>query len=290
MVYFKNSFKFKSILFFFFIFFGQILLASLKGGKSTNIYSPKYKTELCKNYPNGKCKYGENCSFAHGQEELKSSQGHVKFKISPCKNELNGCQYKDTCFYQHVSKGEVTYLGILKWLIEKSEERKLKNAKVVLKNLCEACEKCPQELLKMNREELERTFKTPGEDYTLTFKKRSLRTPSPFLRRSPVDIFSAPSGPLVFPFLSEFDRVKIKLSGLQEIAENLDKRILGINNDPYFLCLIRNLELGYTNKPIESAIMDGYQECLRSLHEKKKEIQQEIERIHQELKSFSSAI
>ena len=289
MVYFKNSFKFKSILFFFFIFFGQILLASSKGGRSTDIYSPMYKTALCENYPNGKCKHGKNCSFAHGQEELKSSQRHVNFKVSPCKNELNGCQYNDTCFYQHVSKGEVTYLGILKWLIEKSEERKLKNAKVVLKNLCKACEKCPQELLKMNREELERTFKTPGEDYTLTFKKRSLRTPSP-LRRSPVDIFSAPSGPLVFPFLSEFDRVKIELSGLQEIAENLDKRILGINNDPYFLCFIRNLELGYTNKPIESAVMDGYQDCLRFLHKKKKEIQQKIERIHQELKSFSSAI
>ncbi len=282
MVYFKNSFKFKSILFFFFIFFGQILLASSKGGRSTDIYSPKYKTELCKNYGNSDCKYGKNCSFAHGKKELKSSQRHVNFKVSPCKNELNGCQYNETCFYQHVSKGEVTYLGILKWLIEKSEERKLKNAKVVLKNLCEACEKCPQELLKMNREELERTFKTPGEDYTLTFKKRSLRTPSP-LRRSPVDIFSAPSGPLCF---SKFQETTRELLRLQERVKNLDTLILRNKTDPFMILL----QQGYSNQSIQSALVYGYEERLKALCEEKERIKKEIKHLQKKLKSFSSAI
>lgn len=36
----------------------------------------KYKTMMCKHYKSDQgCQYGEKCQFAHGQEELRMSQG-----------------------------------------------------------------------------------------------------------------------------------------------------------------------------------------------------------------------
>ena len=41
-------------------------------GKASD-FKIKYKTELCKFYEmTGKCKYGENCAYAHGIENLRS--------------------------------------------------------------------------------------------------------------------------------------------------------------------------------------------------------------------------
>ena len=48
----------------------------------------KYRTELCKYYEiNGKCKFGENCIFAHGKNNLRENLLKKSgYKKKPCVN------------------------------------------------------------------------------------------------------------------------------------------------------------------------------------------------------------
>jgi hypothetical protein len=34
----------------------------------------KYKTEICKYFQAGNCRYGKDCAFAHGKDEMKQKQ------------------------------------------------------------------------------------------------------------------------------------------------------------------------------------------------------------------------
>lgn len=43
------------------------------GGHFQQQQSANHKTQLCKNFEQGECKYGAKCSFAHGEGELKKS-------------------------------------------------------------------------------------------------------------------------------------------------------------------------------------------------------------------------
>merc|ERR1712167_137177 len=63
------------------------------------------KTRGCEQYQNGKghCKMGENCLYAHGEEELKlndhSTEG-VKARL--CEHFMNGhCFYGNECHFAH---------------------------------------------------------------------------------------------------------------------------------------------------------------------------------------------
>lgn len=67
------------------------------------------KTELCKNwelYRN--CYYKDNCSFAHGESELrlKNVSSNQKYKTKICKAyvEKMWCQFGSRCQYRHVSE------------------------------------------------------------------------------------------------------------------------------------------------------------------------------------------
>ena len=60
---------------------------------------------MCKNWQmNGECKLGEKCSFAHGEEELRT-KNHLpsNFKTKTCNNFHNEgtCQYGDRCQFLH---------------------------------------------------------------------------------------------------------------------------------------------------------------------------------------------
>jgi hypothetical protein len=64
----------------------------------------RYKTELCRNWVElkGRCRYGEKCQFAHGEEELRLPVRHPKYKTEICKNWLNKCcRYGHKCSFVH---------------------------------------------------------------------------------------------------------------------------------------------------------------------------------------------
>ncbi|CAD8133435.1 unnamed protein product [Paramecium octaurelia] len=68
-------------------------------------YTKKKKTELCKNYEAlGYCKFGDECSFAHGQRELQPKiHLHQNYKTKACVRYFNEgfCPYGLRCQYLH---------------------------------------------------------------------------------------------------------------------------------------------------------------------------------------------
>ncbi|CAD8081085.1 unnamed protein product [Paramecium sonneborni] len=68
-------------------------------------YTKKKKTELCKNFQlMGFCKFGDDCSFAHGYQELQAKTHlHQKYKTKPCNRYFSQgfCPYGIRCQYLH---------------------------------------------------------------------------------------------------------------------------------------------------------------------------------------------
>ena len=65
----------------------------------------KYKTELCKYYEiNGFCKYGDNCAYAHGKENLRAKiTNTTAYRTKKCVQFFqNGyCPYGNRCQFAH---------------------------------------------------------------------------------------------------------------------------------------------------------------------------------------------
>ena len=65
----------------------------------------KYRTELCKYFEiNGRCKFGENCIFAHGKENLRENLCKKSgYKKRPCVNffDKGYCMYGNRCQFSH---------------------------------------------------------------------------------------------------------------------------------------------------------------------------------------------
>ena len=89
-----------------------------------NNFRTKWKTEICRNWEMyGECKYGNNCSFAHGDSELKQRKISFNYKTKPCKQffELGYCSYGIRCQFSHKKNGifcdnnnKISYLKIIK--------------------------------------------------------------------------------------------------------------------------------------------------------------------------------
>lgn len=68
------------------------------------------KTEMCKNWELfGDCYYKDNCSFAHGELELRNklivkNNENQKYKTKPCRSflEKSYCSFGNRCQYTHV--------------------------------------------------------------------------------------------------------------------------------------------------------------------------------------------
>jgi hypothetical protein len=68
------------------------------------------KTELCKNWELfGDCYYKDNCSFAHGELELRNkllvkNSSNQKYKTKPCRSfeEKSFCPFGNRCQYTHL--------------------------------------------------------------------------------------------------------------------------------------------------------------------------------------------
>eukprot|EP01017_Pseudomicrothorax_dubius_P027374 TRINITY_DN3145_c0_g1_i1.p1 TRINITY_DN3145_c0_g1~~TRINITY_DN3145_c0_g1_i1.p1 ORF type:complete len:218 (+),score=35.17 TRINITY_DN3145_c0_g1_i1:35-688(+) len=82
--------------------------------KFVSEYKKKYKTELCKNWEfSGTCKWGNKCSYAHGDNELKEKKHlHSNFRTTPCRQfHKNGsCFYGKRCQYVHLLPASVEEL------------------------------------------------------------------------------------------------------------------------------------------------------------------------------------
>ena len=79
-------------------------------GKASD-FKIKYKTELCKFYEmQGYCKYGENCAYAHGVENLRSKVTNTTaYRTKKCIQffENGYCPYGSRCQFQHQLKNNI---------------------------------------------------------------------------------------------------------------------------------------------------------------------------------------
>lgn len=73
-------------------------------GSDASDFKTKFKTEICHYWEMyGKCKYGVNCAFAHGEVELKQRHMSSHYKTKPCKQffEIGYCSYGTRCQFSH---------------------------------------------------------------------------------------------------------------------------------------------------------------------------------------------
>ena len=94
----------------------------------------KYKTELCKYFEiRGYCKYGENCIYAHGEENLRLKVTNTKaYRTKKCDKffEKGYCPYGNRCQFVHQLASNIinnpydkkmTYTKILEIFSEKEK-------------------------------------------------------------------------------------------------------------------------------------------------------------------------
>ncbi|SCU94072.1 LADA_0G06348g1_1 [Lachancea dasiensis] len=79
-------------------------------GNSEKCNKVLYKTELCESFSTkGHCRYGSNCQFAHGLQELKFKERNNKFRTKPCVNwmKTGTCPYRQRCCFKHGDDNDI---------------------------------------------------------------------------------------------------------------------------------------------------------------------------------------
>jgi len=90
----------------------------------------KQKTELCKNWVlYNDCFFKETCSFAHGEEELRSKNIPFNYKTQICKSffEKSYCVYGNRCHYSHKIRYILNLIKIKNYRKSKNEPKKYEN-------------------------------------------------------------------------------------------------------------------------------------------------------------------
>lgn len=79
---------------------------ALKEPVFRNDQENRIKTELCRNWENGKCEYGEKCYFAHGAHEIREKQAPKVVK-EKCENffKQGYCISGSKCIFSHSDDG-----------------------------------------------------------------------------------------------------------------------------------------------------------------------------------------
>jgi hypothetical protein len=108
---------------------------------NANDFKVKYKTELCKYWSiNGFCKFGDNCAYAHGIENLRSKVTNSEYyRTKNCVSffEKGFCPYGNRCQFRHGLKTNIvnnpyeknmSYSKVLKML---SKVENVKNIKKI---------------------------------------------------------------------------------------------------------------------------------------------------------------
>jgi len=62
-----------------------------------------YKTEMCRTFAEGlPCPYGDRCMYSHGNDEIRKISRHPRYKTEVCKNfQMGYCKYGTRCVYLH---------------------------------------------------------------------------------------------------------------------------------------------------------------------------------------------
>ena len=108
--------------------------------KSSALDKQKYKTELCKYFEiNGYCKYGDNCAYAHGKENLRLKVTNTSaYRTKKCISffEKGYCPYGNRCQFAHQLESNIinnpfdkkmSYLKILEIFSKKEKIENLEN-------------------------------------------------------------------------------------------------------------------------------------------------------------------
>lgn len=67
-------------------------------------FKSKFKTEICRNWTQRLCEFGEKCTFAHGIHELRGKEPKTgNYRTKKCKqfHEQGFCQYGGRCQFKH---------------------------------------------------------------------------------------------------------------------------------------------------------------------------------------------
>ncbi len=104
---------------------------ALKPPESNLPKNQRYKTQLCKNFElDNSCKWGKNCSFAHGLSEMKINSKDLTFNNQiVCKDyyELLDCHQNPFCPFLHIRRDDFYSNIIYKFSVGRSGEIRIKD-------------------------------------------------------------------------------------------------------------------------------------------------------------------
>ena len=105
----------------------NIIISNINEQKiKSNEQKLKFRTELCKMFEiNGTCKFGKNCNFAHGKENIRENLFKKSgYKKRICKNffQKGFCMYGNRCQFSHqiLKKDNFSFVKEIKEISEKN--------------------------------------------------------------------------------------------------------------------------------------------------------------------------